>query len=92
MDAEEKIAINNKWIGVQKETDYSGVIRVLVVTGAVILLILAVSLFWIVKLKHEVAIRKKTQEELKAAKEDVSRRIKPNRFSWPGCPMRSEHR
>lgn len=71
MDAEEKIAINNTWIGVQKETDYSGVIRVLVIIGAIVMLILAVSLFWILRLRREVAFRKKTQEELKAAKDEA---------------------
>ncbi len=71
ISAEEKIAINNKWIGVQKETDYSGVIRVLVIIGAIIMLVLTVSLFWIIRLRHEVAIRKKTQEELKAAKDEA---------------------
>jgi two-component system, sensor histidine kinase and response regulator len=71
ISTEEKVAINNKWIGVQKETDYSGVIRVLVIIGAIIMLVLAVSLFWILRLRREIAIRKKTQEELKAAKDEA---------------------
>ncbi len=71
ISAEEKIAINNKWIGVQKEADYSGIVRAVVIIGAIIVLVLTVSLFWIVRLRHEVAIRKKTQEELKAAKEEA---------------------
>jgi signal transduction histidine kinase/DNA-binding response OmpR family regulator len=71
IDTEEKVAINNKWIGVQKETDNSGLIRVLVIIGAIIMLVLTVSLFWIIRLRREIAIRKKTQEELKAAKDEA---------------------
>ncbi len=68
---EEKIAINNKWIGVQTDADYSGVIRIAVIVGSVIALVLAVSLFWIMRLRREIVMRKKTQEELKAAKEEA---------------------
>ena len=68
---EEKIFINNKWIGVQTEADYSGIIRIAVIVGSVIALVLAVSLFWIIRLRREIVMRKKTQEELKAAKEEA---------------------
>ena len=71
IEAEEKIAIINKWIGYQKEADYSGIIRAAVIAGSVIVLVLAVSLFWIVRLRREVAIRKKVQEALKTAKEEA---------------------
>ncbi len=65
---EERIAINSKWIDLGSETDYGPIIRNLLVAGAVVMLILLVSLCWIWRLNREVARRKKTQEDLEQAK------------------------
>ena len=68
---EEKTEINNRWIGVEGTIDYSYVMRIVGIAGAILLLIVAVSYFWIIRLRKEIAKRKKAQEELLAAKEDA---------------------
>lgn len=68
---EDRNTINNKWIDIEQNADYSGIIRTVVIAGAIIALITAVSFFWIVRLRREIAIRKKTQEALKVAKEEA---------------------
>jgi len=64
---EEKIEINNKWIGVENEIDYGPVIRIIIV----ILLFLAISLFWIFRLRREVKKRILIEEELRHAKQEA---------------------
>jgi len=68
---EEKIEINNRWIGVDTEVDYGPLLRIFAAIGAVIIIIFIVSVYWIVKLKKEVAKRKRTEDELRQAKEDA---------------------
>lgn len=68
---EQRADINNKWIGVESTVDYSDIIRTVKIAGLAILLILLVSSFWIVRLKKEVAIRRRTQQAMLAAKEDA---------------------
>ncbi len=68
---EEKMEINNRWIGVDTEVDYGPLIRILTAIGSVIIIIFIVSVYWIVKLKKEVTKRKRTEEELRQAKEDA---------------------
>lgn len=70
---EEKIAINNKWIGVDSSTDYTVLIRALEIAGVILCIIFVVSIFWIFRLQKEIRKRKRTQEELKAAKEEAER-------------------
>ncbi len=73
INEEEKIAINNKWLGIEESADYSEILRIAGIIGIVIAIILAVSVFWIIKLKKEIAKRKKTLEELHEAKEEAER-------------------
>ena len=61
---EEKIAINNKWIGVENEIDYGLVFQII----ALILSFLMISVFWTVRLKKEVSKRIIIEEELRHAK------------------------
>jgi two-component system, sensor histidine kinase and response regulator len=68
---EEKINIDNQWIGVENKIDYQLIIKIVGIIGSVILLIFIVSLYWIVKLKREVEIRKRAEEALKVAKEEA---------------------
>ncbi|MHC1787854.1 MAG: transporter substrate-binding domain-containing protein [Christensenellales bacterium] len=65
---EEKIAISNKWISIQPSTDISALVRTLLVIGGLAGLVMTVSLFWIIRLRKEVAIRKEAQEEMNQAK------------------------
>lgn len=64
---EEKIAINNKWIGVEKEIDYGLIFQII----ALILSFLMISVFWTVRLKREVSKRIIIEEELRHAKQEA---------------------
>jgi len=68
---EEKAAINNKWIGVERDVNYPYLVRASIIAGSVIVLVLIVSAFWIVKLRKEIKAREIIQRELRAAKEDA---------------------
>ncbi len=71
INEEEKIAINNRWIGVENKVDYSEVIKIASMIGAVIVLIFGVSFYWLVKLRREVEARKRIEAALKIAKEEA---------------------
>jgi signal transduction histidine kinase/CheY-like chemotaxis protein/HPt (histidine-containing phosphotransfer) domain-containing protein len=64
---EEKIAINNKWIGVENEIDYGPIFQII----AVILAFLVISVFWTVRLKREIKKRIVIEEELRRAKQEA---------------------
>ncbi|MDD3123682.1 MAG: transporter substrate-binding domain-containing protein, partial [Candidatus Izemoplasmatales bacterium] len=66
--AEEKIEINSRWVTVQVETDYGPIIQVIIFIGSAIILLGAISVFWISKMKKEIQIRKDSQIELEKAK------------------------
>ena len=68
---EEKIEIRNKWIDVEEKPDYSGIIRLALIIGSIIAIVLFVSVFWIVRLKKEMKVRKRVQEELRLAKDEA---------------------
>ena len=68
---EEKIQINNRWIGIENKVDYGDIIKIVAIVSVVIVIIFLVSLYWIIKLKKEVAQRIKVQEALQVAKEDA---------------------
>ena len=67
----EKMEINNKWIGIENKADYGEIIRTIAIISAIILGIFLVSLYWIIKLRREVAERIRVQEALKVAKEEA---------------------
>ena len=68
---EQRIAINDKWINVESGVDHGPLIRKLLWAGFLILVILAVSFYWILRLKKEIEIRKKIQEDLETAKREA---------------------
>ncbi len=70
---EEAISITNKWIGVSESPDYSKIIRIAEISGIIIALVMLVSGFWIIRLRKEIAIRKKAQVQLRIAKEEAER-------------------
>ncbi len=67
----ERIEINNRWIGVEHEVDYTQVIKIAGIIGAVMAIVFIVSTYWIVRLKAEVKVRKQIEAQLKIAKEDA---------------------
>lgn len=80
LDEESEIAIRNKWIGVEESADYTWVIRLAVIAGAVVAIILIVSFFWILRLKKEIAKRRLIQADLENAKleADEANKFKSN--------------
>jgi len=68
---EEKIEINNRWIGISNKVDYAPIIRIAAIAGSFVLMILLVSFYWIIKLKKEVAKRILIEEDLKRAKQEA---------------------
>lgn len=68
---EEKIAINNKWIDLKTDTDYTPIIKVIVIIVSVFAIILIVSTYWIVKLRKEIKKRKQIQLDLEKAKKEA---------------------
>lgn len=68
---EDKIAIENKWLGRANKADYSEIYKMLMLVGAAVVLIVTVSIFWIAKLKKEIKMRKVIEGELKTAKVDA---------------------
>ena len=68
---EERIAINNRWIGLDTHVDYSGIIRVVAMIGLLMASILGVSFYWNIKLRSEITVRKQVQEDLEKAKREA---------------------
>lgn len=64
----EKQEINNRWVNLETDIDYSLIIRIAIIVGALVTVIIAVSLYWISKLRNEVEQRKLIQKDLEAAK------------------------
>lgn len=73
MNDEEIIAINNKWIDIKTTTDYSGIIRVALIIGVIVFIVFFVSFFWILRMKKEIKMRRKIQDELKIAKNEAEK-------------------
>lgn len=69
--SEERIEINNTWIGVEKKVDYSEIIKIAIVISVIILAILIVSLYWIMRMRKEVALRRKIEAALQIAKDEA---------------------
>ncbi|MDD3140920.1 MAG: transporter substrate-binding domain-containing protein, partial [Lachnospiraceae bacterium] len=65
---EEKMTINDKWVGVTNEVDYSVIIKIIIAISGIIILGILISFFWIVRLKKEIAKRIVIEKELKQAK------------------------
>lgn len=68
---EERLTIYNKWINVENKIDYGPIIQAAVSIGLVIFIVLLVSFFWIVKLKKEVSLRIKIEEDLRRMKQEA---------------------
>ncbi len=68
---QQQTEINNKWIDVEGAVDFSYVLRVIGIAGLTLLAVLVVSYFWIIRLRKEIAKRRKAQEEATIAKEEA---------------------
>ncbi|MBU4440169.1 MAG: transporter substrate-binding domain-containing protein [Firmicutes bacterium] len=65
---EERIAINNQWVGVEVVPDYTPIYQIVMIVSGVIMLIWLVSIYWILRLRREIEKRKKIQNDLELAK------------------------
>ena len=68
---QQETEIFNQWIDVEGAVDFSYVLRVIGIAGFTLVAVLLVSYFWIIRLRKEVAKRRKAQEELTLAKEEA---------------------
>lgn len=73
MSEVEQIAIKNKWINIERELDYGPVVRIALLIGSIIVLVLAVSAFWIFRLHREIGTRKRIQQDLEVAKSEAEK-------------------
>lgn len=75
---EEKMTIRDKWIGLENSIDYSWIFRSAAIAGGIVILIFSVSIYWIIRLKKEIAKRIIIEEELRCAKSEaeIANRIK----------------
>lgn len=69
----EKIAIDNRWIGVVSRTDYTWLFQLALAIGGIALIIVSVSTYWIKRLQKEIKQRKVVETQLKFAKDDAER-------------------
>ncbi len=76
----ERFAINSKWIDLESDVDMGSILRIAAIAGGLAALILAVSVFWNVRLRKEVKEREKVQASLEIAKKaaDEANEFKSN--------------
>jgi len=65
---EEKITVQNKWLGIEQAADYSGFWRIIIVGGTGVIVLIVFFAFWNYTLKKEIKQRKRIEEELRLAK------------------------
>lgn len=77
---EEKIVISDKWIGLENEIDYSSIIKTAALIGSIVFIIFIVSIYWILRLRKEIAKRILIEEKLSQAKleAEVANKVKSN--------------
>ena len=68
---EEKIIINNKWVSLEQDKDYSSIIRIISIIGVLGAVVMAVSFYWIILLKKEIQKRELIQIDLEKAKSEA---------------------
>ncbi|HHT68095.1 MAG TPA: transporter substrate-binding domain-containing protein, partial [Firmicutes bacterium] len=66
---DERLAINNRWIGLSTDPDYGPVLRIVAIIGSVVALVLIVSFHWIAVLRREIRKRRQVQQDLERAKQ-----------------------
>jgi signal transduction histidine kinase/CheY-like chemotaxis protein/HPt (histidine-containing phosphotransfer) domain-containing protein len=64
---QEKTAINNKWIALKAPVDYGPIMRGAIIGGLFVLAVVAVSAYWITRLRKEVQQRILVQQDLEQA-------------------------
>ena len=70
---EEKLEIKNKWINLDTNVDKSIIRSIIIRTLAISALVLLISVFWIIRLRDEIARRKKIQAKLEFANMELEK-------------------
>ncbi|MGI6562030.1 MAG: ATP-binding protein [Clostridia bacterium] len=65
----ERLAINSEWMDLDNKIDYGPIIRIVTIFGAVVVVALFVSFFWVIRLKKEIKQRKQIQADLEIEKQ-----------------------
>ena len=68
---QQKTEIQNKWINVEGAVDFGYVLRIIGIAVGILVAVLLVSYFWIIRLRKEIAMRKRAEEESTLAKEEA---------------------
>ena len=71
LDESELAEIYNQWIRVDQRIDYGPLIRIVVGLGILFSIILGVSAYWIIRLRHEIAQKEEAQRTTELAKRRV---------------------
>lgn len=71
----EKQVINNKWIDLKSDIDFTPIVRALFIVGGIIVLVMGVSFFWIAGLRKEIRQRKQIQLDLEKAKYEAEKQL-----------------
>lgn len=74
---EERIAINSRWIDLGTKYDHGPLIRAVLVISTLTLVVIAVSAYWIVRLRREIKKRQLVQLDLEKAKQEA---VEANEF------------
>lgn len=61
---QERNEINKQWIDLDTKLDYGPIIRIITIIGIIIAIIFTVSSFWIIRLRKEIAERKRIEQDL----------------------------
>ncbi len=72
---EQKIVIRNKWLGIEKEADYSTIYRYLIVGVMIALTTIIIFFFWNRTLKKHIADRKEAEQKVKLLLESAGEGI-----------------
>ena len=72
---EEKILIRNKWLGIEKEADYSLIYRYIIIGSIIAAAVILIFVFWNRSLKKHVEERKEAEQKIKLILESAGEGI-----------------
>lgn len=65
---EERVAISNKWLGIEQKADYTGIMTIGLIATILVVLVIGSFTFWNIRLRNEIALRYEIERELVHAK------------------------
>lgn len=70
---EERVAISNKWLGIELKPDYTAIMIGALIAAVFVIVVIGSFAFWNAKLRHEIALRYETEQELMYAKVEADK-------------------